>query len=317
MSVLQKTDRQKGSLNYLIKLAITGGLLLLIIRSIDTREAALALSAVSPASMLAALLLQIASTLTASIRWYLIMTRIGFDQPIGFFLKSYFKGTFFNQGLPTSIGGDGLRILDCSRAREKGGAEDAFYGVFIDRIIGLAGLLLLNIGALAFNRDLLPANVYYPLLVILSGLSFGLVLLFFLRKFRFIVAGKYLGFLGRLSERYFQVYSTPGSIAVQLGLSLLTHMLAMFSFFMIGNTVGLNLPIEVYLVLVPPVILLTILPISLAGWGVREGAMVGFFLLIGADRTKVLTFSILYGLVALVASVPGLFVFLTRKNKLS
>jgi len=49
---------------------------------------------------------------------------------------------------------------------------------------------------------------------------------------------------------------------------------------------------------------------------VREGAMVGFFLLIGADKSRVLTFSILYGLVALIASLPGLVVYLTQKNKL-
>jgi uncharacterized protein (TIRG00374 family) len=314
MPVLQDTDRRHRPLNYLVKLGITAGLLLLIFRSVDSREAAAALARVSPWAMLAALLLQIGSNLVAASRWYLIMRRIGFDQPPAFFLKSYFKGAFFNQGLPTSIGGDGLRILDCSRS--SGSAEDAFYGVFIDRIVGLAGLLLLNIAALAINRSLLPARVYFPLLLILSGLVAGLVLLFFLRKFRFVMAGKYLGFLGRLSERYFQVYSTIPSISLQLGLSVLTHLLAMTAFFVIGTTVGMNFPLQVYLVLVPPVILLTILPISLAGWGVREGAMVGFFLLIGADETMVLTFSILYGLVALVASLPGLVVYLSQDNSL-
>ena len=313
MPFLQNTDRKKRTVNYSIKLAVTGGLLFLIFRSVNTGDASTALTAVSPWYLLVALLLQLASNTAAASRWYLIMSRIGFGQPWSFFLKSYFKGAFFNQGLPTSIGGDSLRIIDCSRG--KGTAEDAFYGVFIDRIIGLAGLLLLNITALAMNRSLLPVNVYYPLLSILSALSAGLILLFYLRKFRFFVTGRYLGFLGRLSQRYFQVYSSVASISVQLGLSIFTHLLAMTAFFMIGRGVGLDFSLQVYLVLVPPVILLTILPISLAGWGVREGAMVGFFLLVGADRSRVLTFSILYGLVALVASLPGLVVYLTQKNK--
>jgi uncharacterized protein (TIRG00374 family) len=314
MPVLHDTDRKKRTVNYSIKLAVTGALLFLIFRSVNTEDTTTALTTVSPWYLLIALLLQLASNTVAASRWYLIMSRIGFGQSWSFFLKSYFKGAFFNQGLPTSIGGDGLRILDCSRG--KGTAEDAFYGVFIDRIIGLAGLLLLNITALAMNSTLLPSNVYYPLLVILSGLTSGLILLFFLRKFHFFVTGRYLGFLGRLSERYFQVYSSVTSISVQLGLSILTHLLAMTAFLMIGRSVGLDFSLQVYLVLVPPVILLTILPISLAGWGVREGAMVGFFLLIGADKSRVLTFSILYGLVALVASLPGLIVYLTQKNKL-
>ncbi|NOX79829.1 MAG: UPF0104 family protein, partial [Deltaproteobacteria bacterium] len=84
----------------------------------------------------------------------------------------------------------------------------------------------------------------------------------------------------------------------------------------LGVSVGLDYPLTVYLVLVPPVILLTILPISMAGWGVREGAMIGFFLLIGADRSKVLSLSILYGLLALTASLPGLLVYVSQKNRL-
>ncbi len=314
MPVLHDTDRKKQTVNYIIKFAVTGALLFLIVRSVDTAAAGAALKAVSPWSLLAAVVLLLASTAVAASRWFLIMSRIGFRQSWFFFLKSYFKGALFNQGLPTSIGGDGLRILDCSQGENS--AEDAFYGVFIDRIIGLAGLLLLNITALALNSSLLPPTVYYPLLAILSTSAAGLILLFFLRKFRFLTTGRYLGYLGRLSERYFQVYSSVASIVLQLSLSMITHLLAMSAFFIIGRAVGLDFPLQVYLVLVPPVILLTILPISLAGWGVREGAMVGFFLLVGADKSRVLTFSILYGLVALVASLPGLIVYLTQKNKL-
>ncbi len=314
MPVLQDSNRSKRPVNYLVKFAITGLLLLLILRSVDTTAAIAAMHTVSPLMLLAALLLQVASTLVAAFRWHLIMTKIGFSQPLFFFMKSYFKGAFFNQGLPTSIGGDGLRILDCTKGHEK--TEDAFYGVFIDRIVGLAGLLLLNILALCLNKSLLPVRAYWTLLALLSTLAAGLIGLFFLRKFPFIATGKYLGFLARLSERYYQIYSSLRSISLQLGLSILTHLLAMTSFYVIGKTVGLDYSLSIYLVLVPPVILLTILPVSLAGWGVREGAMVGFFLLVGADKSRVLTFSILYGLVALMASLPGLAVYLTQQNKL-
>ena len=301
-------------IKFIIKFAVTGILLFLIFQSINSRDAFTALATLSPWYLVAALMLQTTSTVVAASRWCLIMSKIGFSHSWFFYLKSYFKGAFFNQGLPTSIGGDGVRILDCSR--KDGSAEDSFFGVFIDRIIGLAGMLLLNIGALAVNRSLLPANVYFPLLFILSSLTCGLILLFFLRNFRFIVINKYLGFLGRLSERYFQVYSSVTSIGIQLGLSIVTHLLTMTAFFVLGCGLGLDFSLQVYLVLVPPVILLTILPISLAGWGVREGAMVGFFLLVGGDKSKVLTFSVLYGLVALISSLPGLIVYLTQKNKL-
>lgn len=300
-------------MKYIVKIAITVLLLILILKNVNPLQTWQQLSAVSPLFFAIALLLQVGSNAVAAGRWFLIMKKIDFVSPFSFYLGSYFKGTFFNQGLPTSIGGDGLRILDCTR---NGRTEDAFYGVFIDRIIGLAGLLLLNIAALLYNRTILPRDISTLLLSILLLLLVGLVSLFFLRYIRFFSGAHVLGHLGRLSERYYQVYSTPLSTAIQLGLSMLTHLLAMAAFYILGQAMGLNYPLSVYLVLVPPVVLLTILPVSLAGWGIREGAMVGFFLLIGADKSKVVSFSLLYGITALVASLPGLVVYLNQKHNL-
>ena len=298
---------------FVLKLAVAGLLLALIFRSVDSRSTAAAIAAASPLHLLTALFLQTACNAVAALRWRLIMARLGFQQPTLFYLQSFFKGVFFNQGLPTSIGGDGIRILDC--IRQGNSAEDAFFGVFIDRVVGLTGLLLLNMTALLLSHHLLPPRVEYPLLLISAALTAGLILLFLLRKFSFFAAGKYLGFLGRLSERYFQIYSSLSSISLQLSLSIFVHLLAMGTFFMIGRAVGLHYAFYIYLVLVPPVILLTILPISLAGWGVREGAMVGFFLLIGADKESVLALSLLYGLIMLASSLPGLAVYLTEKQQ--
>jgi glycosyltransferase 2 family protein len=299
---------------YAVRVLISTLLLVFIFQNMDPDNTALALNKLALSHLFSALALQLASNSVAALRWHLIMQRLGLLAPFTVYLKSYFKGCFFNQGLPTSIGGDGLRILDCTRIGAS--TEEAFFGVFIDRIVGLAGLLLLNLVALLSSPDLIPKTVYWPLLLLLMGLSFGLWLLFFLRKFSWFQAGKQLAFLGRLSERYVQVYSSFASISLQLALSVFTHLLSIWAFFMLGQGLGLDFPLYVYLVLVPPVILLTILPLSLAGWGIREGALIGLFLLIGAEQSKVLTLSILYGLTALVASLPGLLVYLTQKHKL-
>ena len=163
-------------MKYAIKLAITCLLLFLILKNVNPQETWQQLISVSPAMFALALALQIASNSVAAGRWFLIMQKIGFNQPFPFYLKSYFKGAFFNQGLPTSIGGDGLRVLDCTR---NGRTEDSFYGVFIDRIVGLAGLLLLNIVALLYNRTILPQKITAFLLCILLLLLVGLGLSFF------------------------------------------------------------------------------------------------------------------------------------------
>ena len=314
MRVLQNTAGATGPANYLIKLTVSALLLYLILRNIDVRATATAAARIPLLTLTTALLLQIASNCVATGRWYVIMNKIGVSGSFFFYLRSFFKGAFFNQGLPTSIGGDGLRIIDATRIAPK--KEDAVFGVFIDRVIGLAGLLLLNIAALLINHTLLPANIYLPLLGMLTLLFLGLLALYFLRKIPLFNANNLLGYLGRLSIHYHQVYSSAPAILLQTGLSVLTHLLAMTAFYILGNGLGLHYPLMVYLALVPPVILLTILPISLAGWGIREGAMIGLFLLIGADKAAVLSFSIIYGLVNLVASLPGLVVYLGQKNRI-
>jgi hypothetical protein len=76
----------------------------------------------------------------------------------------------------------------------------------------------------------------------------------------------------------------------------------------------LHLSFQVLLIAVPPVFLLTIVPISLAGWGIREGAMIGIFMLVGADQTKVLAMSILYGLLLIVSALPGSYFWIKSKK---
>ena len=299
---------------HLVKGTVSLTLLALIGRNVDLQGMATALAAIPPATLVAALILQLASNCVAAGRWHLIMRRLGVPGSFAFYLQSFFKGALFNQGLPSSIGGDGLRILDV--ARLAGRREDAVIGVFIDRFVGLAGLVLLNLVALLINRTLLPDRVALPLLALLSLLTVTLAALFFLARLDLSRRGRLLGFLGRLSARYRQVYATAPAMTLQTGLSLLTHLLAMAAFAVLGNAAGLHYPLQVYLALVPPAVLLTILPVSLAGWGLREGAMVGLFLLVGADKSMVLTFSIVYGLVNLIASLPGLAVYLGQRQQL-
>ncbi len=101
---------------------------------------------------------------------------------------------------------------------------------------------------------------------------------------------------------------------MQLSLSIVIHILSMINIFLIGRSVGLDYDFVTFTIIVPPVILLTLVPISLAGWGVREGAMIGLFTLIGADKSIVLSMSILYGIILVVASLPGLYVYLHGKH---
>jgi hypothetical protein len=79
---------------------------------------------------------------------------------------------------------------------------------------------------------------------------------------------------------------------------------------------GFELNFDVFLVAIPPIFLLTIIPVSLAGWGVRESAMVGILVLVGAAKSGVLAISILYGLILIISSLPGAYFWTVSKKRI-
>lgn len=297
----------------LIRLVVTVGILVLIFRSVDLDGVASTLRNTDPIWLIAALALQLLSQLVAAYRWRTVMVALDYGMDTGFYLRSFFKGTFFNQGLPTSIGGDAIRVLDV--AREGHRKRDAFSGVLVDRGLGVAGLLFLNLAANAIKPDLLPDEVFWALNgIVLAGIG-GFIIFWQLHRFGTLQRLR-LGYpLFVLSSRLATVLRGDRRLPQQAALSIVVHLLSMLSVFCVGRGVGLDYDLLTFLVIVPPVILLTIVPISMAGWGVREGAMIGLFTLIGAPKAAVLSMSILYGLVLIAASLPGLYVYLRGKNR--
>jgi hypothetical protein len=300
-------------LKLIVKILITVAILALIARSIDLTAVFNVVRNMSPQYLLYALVMQLLSAALASYRWYLIMRRLQFGQGPLFYLKSYLKGSFFNQALPGGIGGDAYRVLECAALGN--GKKAAFYGVLLDRILGLIGILLLNLLANIAHPGLLPAPIFHLLNAIALGGIAAVIVFAMLGKIDRFAGYKLTRHMHEISADLRRVYHDPSAIALHSVISVLIHFVSMLAVYFIGIGVGLNYSLLTFLVLVPPVMLLTIAPISLAGWGVREGGMIGLFLLIGADKALVLSMSVLYGLVLLAASLPGLYLFLMYRPK--
>lgn len=294
----------------MVRILVSVIILWLIARSIDLGQVLDNLQSATPGFLLLALILQGASIAAAAFRWFLVMRNLDFPLPRHFFMGSYFKGMFFNQGLPTSVGGDALRVLDvASQGYRK---RDAFAGVLVDRGIGLAALMLLNVLALLASPGLLPGNVTWAIAGMVSiGLTGFLAVLFFARL-RWVDNFPRLRLLKILSIQLKQAFSRQ--VFFLVALSILIHTLTVACIYIIGLSLNLHYSLLTFLVIVPPVILFTVIPVSVAGWGVREGAMVALFSLIGADKAAVLAMSIIFGFVLIAASVPGLLVYLQGRH---
>lgn len=295
-------------LKYLVRFVVSVSILAVILRSIDLRQAWQVAARAAPNWLLVALLMQFGSTAVAAYRWQLIMRNLGFGQPFAFYWNSYFKGMFFNQGLPTSIGGDALRVLDVAHRGFR--KRDVLVGVAIDRITGLGALLFLALLAHLLNPDLLPDQVYRPILWLLAAGLLGFFSLYFVGQWPWLGRQPWLAFAKAISDRLRQAVSLHRFLL--LASSLVVPLLAMLSFFAAGWALGLRFDLMTYFAIVPPALVLSVIPISIAGWGVREGVLMGLFSLIGADRTTVLMMSLAYGLLLILVSLPGAVAFLTE-----
>lgn len=295
-----------------IKLILTVALFVLAFRVVDFDSVKRITMGVNVEIALLGVIFQLASTVLAAYRWSLIMQALAFHERFFYYVGSYFKGMFFNQALPGSIGGDAVRVLELGA---KGySKKEAFFGIFLDRIVGLAGLLVLNLVANLLSPDLLPAWMFHLITMITAGGLASFVILLGLKKITLLRATKITSMVADLSSRFGIVYNGWRGVGLQVGLSVAIHFLSIVALYEIARAVGMRLTLDVFLVAVPPVFLLTILPISLAGWGVREGAMVAIFMMIGANKEMILSVSILYGVMLIVSSLPGVVVWLRGKK---
>lgn len=102
-----------------------------------------------------------------------------------------------------------------------------------------------------------------------------------------------------------RVFLAPGPAFRVLGWAAAGHVNLTLGVYSIALGLDLDVTLLDCLALIPPVILITTLPISIAGWGVREGAMVAAFSLIGVAAEGALALSLLFGLLVVVTSLPG------------
>ena len=296
----------------IIKLLITIAIFYLLFQKIDFQNLWHILRKSHGGWILLALILQLGSTYLAAYRWFKISKLLSFKESLSFYVQSYFKGTFFNQVLPSSIGGDAVRMIDLTKkGYEK---KEAFYGVFVDRVVGLVGLLILNFIASILFYGTFPSDFSRLIILIsLAGIA-GFFSLFIFQKMHFLAKYKFLNLLHRLSVRLNELYSSKSVLIKHLSISVTVHFLSVLTLYGIALSINAHISFQMLLIAVPPVFLLTIVPISLAGWGIREGAMVGIFMLVGADDTKVLAMSILYGLLLIISALPGSYFWLKNKK---
>ena len=210
-----------------------------------------------------AITIQIISALTAAYKWELIMKNMGYNAPFSYYARTYFIGTVFNQVLPTSVGGDAVRIAYTNKLGA--GLRKAFNGVMVDRYYGTVGLVLLNLIPLFWLSRVLPQHIFMILLIITVAVGIGLLFALMVCKIHLLARFKITHIIYELSQAIVDSATSVQHTISLLLLAILSNFLTILALYYIA--IALNLPINFLslLAIIPAITLITLLPISFAG----------------------------------------------------
>lgn len=269
----------------------------------------------------AAVALYAAMLAVATWRWRLLLEAQGYDAPLGPLSASYLVASFFNNFLPSNIGGDVIRVRDSSRLT--GSTTTSLAVVAIDRILGFGALYFL--AALAFLigdsmvRGLAGAR---SVLVLLGAFFAGLSYVFF----RPGVARRlmHVSGLSRVpwAHQQFQVVQAAVHVyrervrAVWVAFlgSVVLQGLVVWYFYAVAHALRIPLPLDACFLMVPLCTLVQAIPVSFNGWGIRESLFIVYFRQLGLARDSALAFSLVGAGLIVLLSMSGAFVWMARSD---
>jgi uncharacterized membrane protein YbhN (UPF0104 family) len=239
----------------------------------------------------------------SGLRWRMLARVAGFGGSTARYVSYYFIGMFFNLLLPTSVGGDVVRVWYLARQAEgppEGRTVAAFLSVFAERLNGVLALVALMCAAAVCCPGELTGWLAASVAGIGAGAAFGVASLPLVR--RFPVRNARLRQVGDAAGIYFR---HPRVLLGVTGLSAVVQFLNVVVVWLIGRSLDLPVPAAYYGVLVPMVTLLTLLPVSLNGMGVREASAAVLLAPLGVDETAAVTLYLLAFAVTTLTSLAG------------
>ncbi len=268
------------------------------------------------------------------IRWHLLLYTQMISVSFFYLIRSFLIGSFFNNFLPGSIGGNIYRIYDTSKIKNSSVVKAATV-VLMDRLIGFMSSAIflmatlafgflnnLNIGSMMQGRRITNQMlIIFVIIIFIILLSLMLVLLFpdFFKLGRIF---KKIKFLHRWKDKFKQIYDAlirfrkfKSIILLAIGLSFILQFVYALVYYFAGYALGINELSLLTVVFITQIsIVITMLPISIGGIGVREGIFVVLAGAFGAPRNIATIVSLIVLVVLLIPGVAGSIFFISRSS---
>ena len=303
--------RARTAARLLLKAGISAGLLALIVHKTNATGVVERLLEVSLPMTLAAAALMASFSLLPALRWKKLLHLGGAEFGLPRLYQLLMMANFLAQAIP-SVGADGIRAWYLYRHGKSLSLASAVNSVLLDRLTALTALLLLCLVSLPWLQSIVPPSIIWWMigltLLAVSGAAAILTGFDWLpaawRHWRIIWLAR------NLTGACRALVGSPLGLFQVISLSVAVHLLLSVFVYSLAGLVRVPVGLAECVLLFPLVILVATVPVGIAGWGMREGAMVVAFGFLGMPAADALLVSILYGLVVALSTVPGLIFWL-------
>jgi uncharacterized membrane protein YbhN (UPF0104 family) len=306
----------RGLLIFATRVIVSLALLYLALRGIDFTSIRTRLSQINLVWIGFAVLTALFQIFLGALRWRGISALCGAPLTGLQALRYNMIGAFFNQTLPSSIGGDAVRLWLVNRSGA--GWRAATYSILTDRAVGLIALAFIIVASLPWSYDMIAdrngrlALVFVDFAALTGGLGFLLIGRLPWPWLKSWWPTKHIHACSLVANQVIFSRRTGPRIA---GLSLSIHVLAVVIAWCAVRSIAAPANFEQLFMLTPPIMLITMMPISIAGWGLREATMMVAFGYAGLAQTDGTVVSILFGLVYFLLGGLGGLVWILSAEK--
>lgn len=274
------------------------GLLLGLMLWLDPGRIAAEIAGLDPAWLAIALLVSLAQTALSAWRWRFTARRLGLELAPRRALADYYLAGFINQIVPGGVVGDAWRAQ--RHAHLSGLTGPAWRAVILERSSGQFVVVILALLAIVLYapwRTQLGFGAVAGLAVFCLPVLVGVLLWQRLRR-----RGGWMAAIGPEVRRALLVRD---AWPLQLGSSLLIVLSYLLVFAAAARGIGIELELTRLMIMALPALLAMLIPLSVAGWGLRESAAGAVWLAGGLPAEQGVAASLAYGVLVLLASLPG------------
>jgi uncharacterized membrane protein YbhN (UPF0104 family) len=302
------------------KVAVSIGLLALLFSRVDLARLWAVARQASTTWLAGALGLYALMVLASAWRWGLLLTAQDVRLPFRTLASSFLVATFFNNFLPSNIGGDVVRVADTASAT--GSKTLATTVVLIDRGIGLLGLVLIAaVGATTTSRLADGGPIPPPLLWV--GFCAAMVMLApavltphkfarLLQPLRRVHPEWVDARLAKLTAALARFGQAPGALAACFAGAVLVQGVLVASYLAVAHSMHIPIGFAELSVIVPVSFIVQMLPVSMNGFGLREATFGFYFTRLGLPLESALLVSFVGAALIMLFSLSGAVAYLSR-----